>query len=239
MTNTGSEPFKEDSVGEVFTDLAAMVYAGDDYDDIFTALCMAAPLFVTGCDHASLMIRQGGHLITAASSDDIARQIDVMERETGSGPCIDAINNETPHIDSDLRNARLWPVLSARVVKSTPVRGFAGSRVLIDNRKIGALNLFSDTAGALTHQSVNEAAILTAFTSVALAAASAREAASTLRDGLHSNREIGKAIGLLMAFHKIDDDDAFAMLRQTSQDLNIKLSAVAHEVVNHHRHRKP
>ena len=57
----------------------------------------------------------------------------------------------------------------------------------------------------------------------------------TLRDGLQSNREIGKAVGLLMAFHQISDDDAFGMLRKASQDMNIKLADVARQVVDHHR----
>ncbi len=38
----------------------------------------------------------------------------------------------------------------------------------------------------------------------------------------------------MMAFHKISDDEAFAMLRSTSQDMNIKLVEVARQVVDHH-----
>ncbi len=62
-----------------------------------------------------------------------------------------------------------------------------------------------------------------------------RLTAKTLRDGLQSNREIGKAVGLLMAFHQISDDAAFDMLRKASQDMNIKLAEVARQVVEHHR----
>lgn len=141
----------------------------------------------------------------------------------------------TPHLDPDLLHPILWPVLSERVVQSTPVRGFASFRVLIDHRKVGALNLFSDSAGALTDRSINEAAVLAAFTSSALGSISARETAATMRSDLYNKREIGKAIGLLMAFHKINDDDAFTMLRRTSQDLNLKITAIADEILTHHR----
>ena len=41
-------------------------------------------------------------------------------------------------------------------------------------------------------------------------------------------------MGLMMAFHKITDDEAFEMLRKASQDMNIKLSEVARQVVEHH-----
>ncbi len=218
-----------------FLELSNLVYRSDTYEEIYQAVCDAAPRLVTGCDHASLMLRQHGSLITAASNDDVARLVDEMEREIGAGPCVDAIVDDAPQIDADLTKSQVWPLLSTRVLESTPVRGMAGFRVLVDNRKVGALNLFSDTPHALTAQSVNEAAVLAAFTSVALMAASRDEAATTLRAGLESNREIGKAIGLLMAFHKISDDDAYEMLRRTSQDMNIKLAHVAAEVVkNHH-----
>ena len=78
------------------------------------------------------------------------------------------------------------------------------------------------------------AIMLTAFASVTLAALERGEEATTLRRGLESNREIGKAVGLMMAFHKVSDDDAFEMLRKASQDMNLKLIEVARQVVAHH-----
>jgi AmiR/NasT family two-component response regulator len=84
---------------------------------------------------------------------------------------------------------------------------------------------------------VDQAAVLAAFTSVALAAVSGQQSADTLKAGLVSNREVGKAIGLLMAFHKINDEQAFDILRKASQDMNVKLSVIAREVVDHHNKR--
>jgi hypothetical protein len=60
----------------------------------------------------------------------------------------------------------------------------------------------------------------------------------TLRAGLVSNREIGRAVGLLMAFHRIDEVAAFGLLRTTSQNLNMKLPAVARQILDHHNSRK-
>ena len=59
----------------------------------------------------------------------------------------------------------------------------------------------------------------------------------TLQAGLESNREIGKALGLMMAFHKVTDTEAFEMMRKASQDMNLKLNQVALEVVQHHNSR--
>lgn len=226
-----------DDPASVFWTLAQVVYAPDDLDGVFTQLCHAAPLVVPGCEHASLMLRRSGRFVSAAASDEVARSIDQAEIELGDGPCMDSILEETPRVEPDLRRHSQWPRLAEWVLTHTPVRGALGHRLLIGDDKVGALNLFSDTPGALTHVAVERAAILAAFASVAAAAAHHHQRAESLRGGLESNREIGKAIGLMMAFYKIDDDEAFQILRKTSQDLNLKLADVAREIRDHHRTR--
>lgn len=64
--------------------------------------------------------------------------------------------------------------------------------------------------------------------------ASFHHLSETLQAGLETNREIGQAVGLLMAFHKVSEVAAFEMLRKSSQDTNMKLNKVAHQVVRHH-----
>ncbi len=66
------------------------------------------------------------------------------------------------------------------------------------------------------------------------AAENYREVAEQLQQGLESNRQIGKALGLMMAQYKLDDDAAFEKLRGYSRDLNIKLRQIAEEMVAHH-----
>ncbi len=238
--NDSQTTYSEDAdPATVFRDLARLVYDGDDYEEMYQAVCDAAVHLVDGCHHASIMLEQRGHITTAAATDDIAREVDRLEQETEEGPCVDAIHEETAQLDADLTSASTWPLLRERVVEETPVRGMAGFRLVVDDRKVGALNLFSDHPGALTETSVDQAAVLAAFASVALIAASHQEQARTLRDGLASNREIGKAIGLMMAFHKVDDEQAFAILRKASQHMNLKLSEVAGQIVDHHNQRPP
>ena len=219
----------------VFAALARIVYAPTAVDDVVVELCRAAPVVVPGCDHASLMLRRSDRFFTAASSDDVARAIDEAEIELEDGPCMDAILDEAAQFDPDLTSNAAWPRLAEWVLANTPVRGSLGYRLIIDDHKVGALNLFSDTPGALTTVAVDEAAIFAAFASVAVSAARHNERAETLQAGLDSNREIGKAIGLLMAMHNIDDDQAFEMLSRVSQEMNIKVAEVASQVIEHHR----
>lgn len=220
-----------------FRAMAQVVYSEQSYEAVYDALCQAAVELIDGCHHASLMVRRKGQTFTVAASDDTARLIDELERERGEGPCIDAMDEDQPdsHLCPDLRQGSRWPELAEEILRRTPVRGMAGFRLRQDGQKVGALNVFSDEAGALSADSLDQASMLTAFASVTLAALERGEEATTLRRGLESNREIGKAIGLLMAMHGIDDQAAFDMLSRVSQEMNIKVAVVAARVLQHHR----
>lgn len=218
--------------GTVFAALAEIIYQGSDAGQMYAAICIAATLVVRGCDHASLLVRDGDRYVTVGASDQLAQQIDELERRSGDGPCIDAIEEETPQIDPDLTTPSLWPQLAKVLVAETPVRGAMGFRLLVDKRKGAALNLFSDTPNVFDAESAGRAAVLAAFASVAINAVAKGEDATSLRRGLLSNREIGKAVGMLMLLHDKTETQAFDLLRRHSQTLNIKLADVAREVID-------
>lgn len=219
-----------------FRAMAEIVYSGESYDAVNDAVCRSAVEFVDGCDHASLMVRRKGRILTVGASDEVARLVDHLETVVDQGPCLDAIKDgkADDHICPDLTEGSKWPELAKILLERTDVRGMAGFRIRQDGERVGALNVFSDSPGALTPHSLEQASMLTAFASVALAALERGEEAITLRRGLESNREIGKAVGLLMALHGLDDNQAFNMLSKVSQEMNIKLAKVAAQVIAHH-----
>jgi hypothetical protein len=215
----------------VFTALAEIAREASTPKEMYPAICVAATLTVPGCDHASLMICRDGAYSTAAVSDSIARQIDKLELALGSGPCLTAIEECTAQIQTDLTADGRWPSLANRVLAETPVRGALSVRLPVDRERAGALNLFSDSANAFDERSVERALVLGAFATVATNAVARGEDVASLRRGLASSRAIGKAIGMLMVLNDVSDDDAFGMLRQTSQETNVKLADVAADIV--------
>jgi transcriptional regulator with GAF, ATPase, and Fis domain len=215
----------------VFAALAEIIYQGSDAKEMYAAICVAATLAIRGCDHASLLVRENDRYVTVGASDRVAQHIDDLERRAGDGPCIDAIEEETPQIDTDLTRASQWPELASVLVAETPVRGAMGFRLRVDKRKGAALNLFSDTPNLFDDESAGRAAVLAAFASVAINAIAKGEDAASLRRGLLSNREIGKAVGMLMLLHEVTENEAFDLLRRHSQALNIKLADVARAII--------
>ncbi len=215
----------------VFAALAEIIYQGSDPAEMYAAICVAATLIVPGCDHASLLVRTNDRYVTVGASDQLAKRIDDLERRAGDGPCIDAIEEETPQIETDLTTPNQWPKFAARLLDETPVRGAMGFRILVDKRKGAALNLFSDSPDVFDSEAAGRAAVLASFAGVAIDAIAKGEDAASLRRGLLSNREIGKAVGMLMMLHEMTEQQAFDLLRRHSQSLNIKLADVAREVI--------
>ncbi|ACC40257.1 GAF and ANTAR domain-containing protein [Mycobacterium marinum] len=215
----------------VFAALAEIIYQGAQPAEMYSAICIAATLIVPGCDHASLLVRTNDRYITVGASDRLAQHVDELERKAGDGPCIDAIEEETPQIETDLTTPTQWPKFAAALLAQTPVRGAMGFRLLVDKRKGAALNLFSETPNSFDTESAGRAAVLASFASVAVNAIAHGEDAASLRRGLLSNREIGKAVGMLMLLNGFTEEEAFDLLRHHSQSLNIKLADVARTVI--------
>ncbi|HET6625648.1 MAG TPA: GAF and ANTAR domain-containing protein [Nocardioidaceae bacterium] len=217
----------------VFMQMAEIVYARASYRDVYDSICATAVEVIPGCDHVCISsLRAGRELTCEGANDEVASLVDRFERETGQGPCLDAILDESYQHDPDITVHSTWPELSKQVLEHTPVRSMIGYRLLVGGRKAGALNIFGDVPGALTERSAEIGAIVAAFASVALAGLSHHERAETLKRGLETNREIGKAIGLLMATHHIDDAAAFDVLRRASSEMNVKLAEIARRVVD-------
>lgn len=214
-----------------FGAIADIVYSGSTADAALERLCRIAVQAIPGADHAciSTMVRPGT-LRTRAASDDVARELDRLESEVGEGPCLESIVAESFQHDTDIASHSRWPRLAELALARTPVRGMIGYRLISDRSDRSAFNVFADVPGALTTESAEIGAVLSAFASVALTAIERREDADNLRKGLESNREIGKAVGILMATHSIDDEQAFGILRSASNRTNTRLVQVAEQI---------
>jgi len=216
---------------EDFASIAAQLREGRSVEETYRVIVEAAPRLVEGCDRAAIGILDGGGFKTAAASDDVMRYIDRLQDELAEGPCLEASAELALHVDNDITEHCQWPQLAARVIAETPVRAMLAVPLVLDGRRTGALNLFADRAGAFTDESTESGTILAAFATVAISRAVETERADQLQEGLASNREIGAAIGILMASRNLTQEQAFAVLSQASQRLNRKLRDIAAGIV--------
>ena len=110
------------------------------------------------------------------------------------------------------------------------VRLVGGFRLFLTEENRAALNLYATRPGAFTDQSTATGSIFAAYASMALLAAARHDKANHLTRALETNREIGVAMGILMANGKLTSPQAFEQLRTASQNFNRKLHDIAADV---------
>jgi GAF domain-containing protein len=224
-------PDGEAVLARLFLDIARQLHGEHDREGTEKRITQAALSTVGGCEHAAIsMLRRRSHPVTVAATDDVPVQVDAVQYEADQGPCLDAIRDEPVYRTGDLAAEDRWPDFAAAAVARTGVRSMLSFRLFVEDETIGALNLYSRHPGAFDDHALAVGAVLAGHAALAVDAARLRRRADDLGHALESNREIGVAIGILMAQHRITRDEAFDLLVQSSQWLNRKLRDVAAEV---------
>jgi hypothetical protein len=217
----------------VFADLAKQLYDADSFDDVLLRIAEAAVSTVAGCRMASITLSERSGHRTAASTDSAARAVDQAQYQAHEGPCLDAV--DAPMVYAQSFPDERWPTLASRPTESG-VQSVLSYRLAAASSRTahsggGSLNFYGVTPYAFSDTAQEIGLILAAHASVAARAVDERSTLQglgrDLQQALLSRDVIGQAKGILMERLKVTPEDAFDLLRRTSQHLNIKLREVA------------
>lgn len=167
---------------------------------------------------------------TIASTDDLPLAVDAIQYETREGPCLDALDQDDLVLVGDLATDGRWPRFAARCVAETPVRSMLGVRLRLEGDDRAALNLYAAERARFDKLDLGVASMLAPFVSLSVQSALNEQRVGQLQTSLQTSRQIGTAMGILMARDLVTSEEAFALLRKASQHLNRKLKDVAAEV---------
>jgi hypothetical protein len=186
---------------------------------------------IPGAEHASLTQVTGKQPPrTTAQSGELPYRWDRLQYEHGEGPGLEAIATNGVVLSQDLGREVRWPRFARAVVAQTPARSMLSFRLFLTEDDRAALNLYATRAGAFTDESTATGSMFAAYSSMALLAAARNDQANHLIRALETNREIGVAMGIMMAGGKLTQQQAFDQLRTASQNLNRKLHDIAADV---------
>ena len=175
----------------------------------------------------SISLQRGRRVETPASVGPLAAGCDRLQEQLGSGPCISALREaDVVRIDDILLDER-WPDF-AEGAAQLGLRSMFACRLTTTRDVFGALNLYSTEPGAFNSES--EALALGYATHVGLAL-SALDKENNLRKAMDTREVIGQAMGILIERHRITASQAFDLMVQVSQRTNVKLRAIAEELV--------
>lgn len=144
------------------------------------------------------------------------------------GPCVQAALADTVVRTNDFRAEERWPKYSPAVVEIGVLSGLSFKLYTAD-RTAGALNLFGFQPNDWDVDAESIGSILAAHAAAAIVATQEER---QLNAALLSRDQIGQAKGIVMSRFGVDSVRAFEMLRQLSQESNVKLVDIAQRVID-------
>jgi ANTAR domain len=216
-----------------FAEIAEQLYDADSFDDVLLRITDAAVSTIAGCQMASVTLSERSEYRTVASTDPAATAVDQAQYQSDEGPCLDAV--DTPMVYAQSFPDERWPTLASRPTESgvqsaLSYRLAAASSATAESGG-GSLNSYGVIPSAFNDAAQEIGLILAAHASMAARAVDERSTLQSLRRDLQqvllSRDVIGQAKGILMERLKITPEDAFDLLRRSSQQLNMKLRDVA------------
>jgi GAF domain-containing protein len=212
---------------------ARSVSKATSVEETLETIVQVAQKSLPGFDHVGISsIDKRGRIETRAQTGDLVRQLDDLQYELGEGPCVDTLRTAdfvaAPHIRHDQRWPRYVPAAVQLGLKSQ----FAVKLYLDDEGTLGGLNIYSSSNEGID----DEVPVLAELfaTQAALALGKVREL-NNLTAALQSREVIGKALGLIMATHQVDEKGAFAYLARLSSTSNIKMRDLAAGMLEQHQ----
>jgi len=171
---------------------------------------------VPNCDAAGLTLNIDGEPTTGAASDRLAVEIDLVQYETGEGPCLTAISSgkmiRIDVLDRDSRFSRFAPgalAMDINSVLSLPLR--AGARV------VGCVNLYSRLPNAFAARAEQVAQPLADYAAEIIATSALYAYSLDMVEGLVESLEdqavIAQAIEILSTTELPTDAGALERLR--------------------------
>lgn len=153
---------------------------------------------------------------TVCASDGNAAHLDELQFDLGEGPCWDAVSNQRPVLEDDVRDAPrgTWPAF-IDAIQSTPVRAMFAFPLTLGPLHVGAVDLYRKVPGQLADGEYARA--------VGLAATAARlvlrrillslsEPADTAAPE-YSRQQFHQATGVVIAQLGVAPEDAALIIR--------------------------
>jgi ANTAR domain/GAF domain len=219
-------------VAAAMQSLSDQVADGASMQEPLQRLVLVAVERVPGARWASVTMLRGDHFITAAVVGEPAVRADALQYEIGSGPCVEAVLQNSLFITGTVGTDHRWLEWGQRVTAEVGVNSVLAQRLHLQDQDgvVAGLNLYSDAENAFDEAAVGMALILATHGGMVLSQQLAHSRAGNLSKALQSNRDIGVAMGILMQNHHFTQTEAFDGLRVASQNSNRKLADIAADV---------
>jgi GAF domain-containing protein len=184
---------------------------------------------VPGFDQVGIAtLHKNGSIETKAFTGDLVLLLDEIQYDSREGPCSAVLQGTDTVSVSNLRDEQRWRWYVPQA-QAAGVRSQMAVKLFLDKGTLGGINFYSTTSDDVSADAQALAQMFATHSAIALGHAYERD---TLNEGLQTRKVIGQAIGILMERYEMNEDRAFAFLVRASSHTNMKLRAVAQQVVD-------
>lgn len=215
-------------LAEAFGRVARSLGTETDAETTLGQIVHLAVETLDACEHAGISYVEHGAVKSGPSTGPIPAGIGDLQSEIGEGPCLDAITQRKVVTSGCLSEEDRWPAFANRAHAESGMQSVLAVPLVTDHETMGAINLYSSAEDAFDQRDVALALIFSIHAAVALARSRERQ---QLERKVASRQSIGEAVGILMAHHRITEPEAFELMRSASQRLNVRVQALAEDVV--------
>jgi len=207
----------------------------DSVEQFLHELAVLSAQTVDGAMSCGMALRQHGRPLTAAAcSDSLASAADEVQYRTGDGPCLHAVRRGRPVRIDDTAASDRWPRFCRRAAE-LGIRSCYALPLIVDGQPVGALVLYARRPAAFgpgeTKRADRFASDASGALTLALRMASCADLNDQLRSSIESRAVIDQALGVIMATEHCPQDRALALLKNISQNNNVRLRDLAASIV--------
>ena len=197
-------------------------------------LCRAAAGALAASGVGVGLIGDNGVQMTLAASTAPIEQIEQLQFSLGEGPCLDAYSTRRPVLVPDLRaaGATPWPAY-AQAAGDHGVRGVFAFPLQVGGARLGALDVYRDTAGALSRDSLALALTFAEVATETILDAQAQPSShnQVLHDAGDYRYQVFQAQGMVMVQLGVTLAEAMARIRAHAYAQDRQLNEVAEDII--------
>jgi transcriptional regulator with GAF, ATPase, and Fis domain len=215
--------------------LSKLLTADETVESTVARIAELSVLAIDSADECGVSLVSGKSIKVMAATSELSNTIDVLQIETGEGPCMSSIKEQATFYIPDMAHDETWPVFSNLAAEKVGISSLLGFVLKVDEGSLGALTVMSHQIDAFDGEDIVAGAIFAAQAGVALANAlthqKGEKKVEQLEAGIRTRQVIGQAVGIVMATRQVMAADAFEILKTISQNANVKLKEVAASLV--------
>lgn len=217
-----------------YVELQRVLIQSADTTKLLDRIAVLAAAVTSPPSSCGITFRREGDVSTVAFSSPLAKRADEIQYAHGNGPCLHSMRSgEIVHI-ADMDKDERWADYRLDAI-AQGVRSSLSVPLLVDEERVGALNIYTDTCHDFSVKDIDNASAFASQASASLTLAIRRTdqlaLEEQLRNALSSRAVIDQALGIIMAQQRCNSTEAFAVLRKASQDRNVKVADIATELI--------